>query len=322
MADEQRVVPGAAVDAATTEMGVDRVVVGACDDDVAPVAGVDEVRAGATVEMVDLGRALARWLVVAPQDVRAVAPVDRVGVVPAQELVAGGRARCRVPGSARRRLGPALGGAHRTRRRRGAPARVPVAERWAAALTGPDAESRCHREDEAEVTELAAAPDAWRATAQAPAGLCAPASGWWSPCGRLGAQDPQCSKTPQQEPCSKSRCRRSAAGTLPAGDDPRNPDDTRHAEFTLQSAEPQPDAARGRLWAKTGGWAPGGIARPDEELLLGLARRRGCSVSWRTRCGPRPPIALTRAFRFLKETGPLLAGAGSACCRTGPARPG
>src|SRR6476661_891185 len=84
VADEQRVAPGAAVDAAAAEVGVDGVVVGARDDHVAPVAGVDEVRAGAAVEMVDLGRALARGLVVAPQDVRPVAAVDGVGVVPAQ----------------------------------------------------------------------------------------------------------------------------------------------------------------------------------------------------------------------------------------------
>ena len=51
------------------------------------------------------------------------------------------------------------------------PARVPVAERWAAALTGPDAEVEvATAEDEAEAAELAAALDAWHAAAQAPAG--------------------------------------------------------------------------------------------------------------------------------------------------------
>src|SRR5689334_13696606 len=88
VADEQRVAPGAAVDAAAPEVRVDRVVVGPGDDDVAPVAGVDEVRARAPVEVVDLGRALAGGLVVAPQDVGALAAVDGVGVVAAQELVA------------------------------------------------------------------------------------------------------------------------------------------------------------------------------------------------------------------------------------------
>src|SRR5512133_242776 len=96
VADEQRVAPGAAVDAAAAEVGVDGVVVGARDDHVAPVAGVDEVRAGAAVEVVDLGRALARGLVVAPQDVGAAAAVDGVGVVPAEQLVALGGAAHRL----------------------------------------------------------------------------------------------------------------------------------------------------------------------------------------------------------------------------------
>src|SRR6185312_13784949 len=67
VADEERVAPAAAVDAAATEVSVDGVVVGPGHDDVAPVAGVDEVRAGAAIEVVDLGRALAGGLVVAPQ---------------------------------------------------------------------------------------------------------------------------------------------------------------------------------------------------------------------------------------------------------------
>ena len=51
------------------------------------------------------------------------------------------------------------------------PARVPVPERWAAALTGPDGEVEvATAEDEAEAAELAASLDAWRAAAQAPAG--------------------------------------------------------------------------------------------------------------------------------------------------------
>ncbi len=51
------------------------------------------------------------------------------------------------------------------------PVHVPVAERWAAALTGPDAGVEvATAQDEAEVAALADALDAWRAAAQAPAG--------------------------------------------------------------------------------------------------------------------------------------------------------
>ena len=68
------------------------------------------------------------------------------------------------------------------------------------------------------------------------------------------------------------------------------------------------------VWAGTGGWAPGGIARPDEELLLGLgsAARLFGELEDALRDPEPAGIALDTAgaFRFLKETGPLLAGAG------------
>src|SRR5215472_4221177 len=51
------------------------------------------------------------------------------------------------------------------------PARIPVAERWAAALTGADAQVPvATAEDEAEAAELAAGLEAWRASAQVPVG--------------------------------------------------------------------------------------------------------------------------------------------------------
>ena len=93
------------------------------------------------------------------------------------------------------------------------------------------------------------------------------------------------------------------------------PDDTWHVEFTLQSAEDPSlmlDAAD--VWAGTGGWAPGGMARPDEELLLGLgsAARLFGELEDALREPAPAGVALDTAgaFRFLKETGPLLAGAG------------
>lgn len=162
------------------------------------------------------------------------------------------------------------------------PAHVPVAERWAAALTGPDAGVEvATAEDEAEVAELAAALDAWRAAAQAPAGPV-------RTCFRL---------------------------VEPVHEDDRPPDDEWRVEFTLQSAEdPSLMLAADDVWAGTGGWAPGGIARPDEELLLGLgsAARLFGELEDALRDPAPAGIALDTAgaFRFLKETGPLLAGAG------------
>jgi SNF2 family DNA or RNA helicase len=181
------------------------------------------------------------------------------------------------------------------------PARVPVAERWAAALTGPDAEVEvATAEDEAEVTELAAALDAWRAAAQAPAGPV-------RTCFRLvepAQQDPV-----PQDPVLQDLL-------PPEGDQPSEPpDETWHVEFTLQSAEdPSLMLPAADVWAGTGGWAPGGIARPDEELLLGLgsAARLFGELEDALRDPAPAGIALDTAgaFRFLKETGPLLAGAG------------
>jgi SNF2 family DNA or RNA helicase len=181
------------------------------------------------------------------------------------------------------------------------PARVPVAERWAAALTGPDAEVEvATAEDEAEVTELAAALDAWRAAAQAPAGPV-------RTCFRL--VEPVQPDSVRQDPVLQDPL-------PPEGDQPSEPpDETWHVEFTLQSAEdPSLMLPAADVWAGTGGWAPGGIARPDEELLLGLgsAARLFGELEDALRDPAPAGIALDTAgaFRFLKETGPLLAGAG------------
>ena len=72
--------------------------------------------------------------------------------------------------------------------------------------------------------------------------------------------------------------------------------------------------AAGDVWAGTGGWAPGGITRPDEELLAGLgaAARLFGELEDALRDPAPAAVALDTAgaFRFLKETGPLLSGAG------------
>ena len=77
---------------------------------------------------------------------------------------------------------------------------------------------------------------------------------------------------------------------------------------------PQPDAGRGDVWAGTGGWSPGGITHPDEELLAGLgaATRLFSELDSALRVPRRPTVELDTAgaFRFLTETGPMLAGAG------------
>ena len=162
-------------------------------------------------------------------------------------------------------------------------------ERWAAALTGPDAEVEvATAEDEAEAAALAASLDAWHAAAQAPAGPV-------RTCFRL--VEPVHQEQPPPDTVEDANA------------------DTWHVEFALQSAEdPSLMLAADDVWAGTGGWSPGGITRPDEELLAGLgaATRLFGELEDALRVPAPAEVALDTAgaFRFLKETGPLLSGAG------------
>ncbi|MGI8446261.1 MAG: DEAD/DEAH box helicase, partial [Streptosporangiaceae bacterium] len=164
--------------------------------------------------------------------------------------------------------------------------------------TGPAAEVEvASADDEAEAAALAASLNAWHAAAQAPAGPV-------RTCFRLvepvqpetGPDDDQPAQPPDDQP------------TRPA-------DGLWHVEFALQSSEdPSLQLAAGDVWAGTGGWAPGGITRPDEELLAGLgaATRLFGELEDALREPEPAEVALDTAgaFRFLKETGPLLSGAG------------
>ena len=178
-------------------------------------------------------------------------------------------------------------------------------ERWAAALAGPDAEVEvATAEDEDEAAELAAALGAWRAAAQAPAGPV-------RTCFRLVEPvHPEHRPRPPPSPPGADQ------PAQPPEDQPTRPaDGLWHVEFALQSSEdPSLMLAAGDVWAGTGGWAPGGITRPDEELLAGLgaASRLFGELEDALRDPAPAAVALDTAgaFRFLKETGPLLSGAG------------
>jgi SNF2 family DNA or RNA helicase len=177
------------------------------------------------------------------------------------------------------------------------PARIPVAERWAAALTGADSQVEVSSaEDETAAAELAASLAAWRGAAQAPAGPV-------RTCFRL--VEPDRSEPDLAEP------NEAAAGLSAVVAD----DHSWRVQFALQSTEDPSlmlDAAD--VWAGTGGWAPGGIQHPDEELLAGLgaaARLFGeLDGALRTPAPEEVQLDTAGAFRFLTETAPLLAGAG------------
>jgi SNF2-related domain/SNF2 Helicase protein/Helicase conserved C-terminal domain len=175
------------------------------------------------------------------------------------------------------------------------PAQIPVAERWAVALTSPDSDVLvAGADDEAAAGALAAALDDWRATAQAPAGpvrtcfrLVEPSAG----------SDAVGSSVPEQ-----------VDGQVTV----RTP---WRVEFALQSTEdPSLMLPADDVWAGTGGWSPGGITHPDEELLAGLgaaARLFGeLDTALRAPAPADVELDTAGAFRFLTETGPMLAGAG------------
>ena len=191
-----------------------------------------------------------------------------------------------------------------TRRGR-TPARLPVAERYVLALTTTDARLEVATpQDEAEIAELAAELDAWREGAQIPAGPV-------RTCFRL------------TEPAGTG----APAGVAePAGTGVPDPG-LWQVEFALQSADdPSLMIPAADVWAghgagflglsdsasASGGRTSGGD--PVEELLAGLgaaARLFGeVEDALREAAPARIELDTPGAFRFLSETGPLLAGAG------------
>ena len=197
-----------------------------------------------------------------------------------------------------------------------------------AALAGPDAEVEvATAEDEDEAAGLAAALDAWRAAAQAPAGPVRTCFRLVEPVRQDTDPDDELPAEPAGDPDTGPGLRAEPAGDPDTGPDPDQPaqphggqptrpaDGLWQVEFALQSSEdPSLMLSAGDVWAGTGGWAPGGITRPDEELLAGLgaAARLFGELEDALRDPAPAAVALDTAgaFRFLKETGPLLSGAG------------
>ncbi len=180
------------------------------------------------------------------------------------------------------------------------PARLPVAERWAAALAGADAHVPVGTpEDKAEAVELAAALDQWRAAAQVPAGPV-------RTCFRL--IEPEAPEPGTLAAAVARSPRTSWTARMPG-----------HLDGRVRAAvhrRPQPAAARGGhlVGAAAGGWAAAGIRHPEEDLLAGLgaASRLFPELDQGLRAAAPIAVALDTdgAARFLSQTGPLLAGAG------------
>ena len=207
---------------------------------------------------------------------------DLAAAMPPSCRAAAGQAPGTLLGSALDALADAAARARLTApllpaRRGRIPARLPLAERYVMALTTADARvDVVTPEDEAEAAALAAELGAWRDGAVIPAG-------------------------------PVRTCFRLAEPAAPEADPWR-------VEFALQSADdPSLMVSAADVWAGDGaGLAAGGD--PVEELLAGLgsaARLFGeLDDALREAAPAEVEMDTPGAFRFLKETGPLLAGAG------------
>jgi SNF2 family DNA or RNA helicase len=222
--------------------------------------------------------------------------------------------------AARASLGSQPGCALLPARRGRRPARLPVAERWASALTSVNPQvAVVTPEDEAEAAALAADLAAWRAAAQAPAGpvrtcfrLVEPATAADGSAGQDPADDGASS-----DGVTAATDVAAAAGTDAAGDAAAAADPPWAVELALQSTEdPSLLLPAADVWsgASADGWAMAGIGHPEEELLAGLGRASRLFPELDDELRSAAPDTVTLdtggAFRFLRETGPLLSGAG------------
>jgi SNF2 family DNA or RNA helicase len=190
----------------------------------------------------------------------------------------------------RTRLPGALLPARKGRR----PARIPVAERMLTALTGrhPLIEV-ADLADEREARELAAAFADWLASAALPAGPV-------RTCFRL------------VEPAEEAPAEEPTASEAPA--------DAWRVEFSLQSAEdpslmvPAADVWAGTAYGRLAGAVAQRTGHPEEELLAGLGAAARLFPALDGALREAAPVEVTldtaAALDFLRETGPLLSGAG------------
>ena len=194
--------------------------------------------------------------------------------------------------AARARLQAPLLPARRGRR----PARIPMSERTVAALTTPDARVElAGPEDVAEAESLAATLGDWLASARLPAGPV-------RTCFRLV-------EPPVLDPAGPYAAHPHTPGDGTAGEDRWD------VEFALQSADdPSLMLPAAEVWAGAGsGWLAGD-GHPDELLLAGLGAAARLfpelDAALREAAPAEVTLDTTGALRFLRDTGPLLAGAG------------
>ncbi len=172
----------------------------------------------------------------------------------------------------------------------------PLTERWTEALTAESGSLDVGRGEKALAAQLAFALWAWQDAAQEPPGPV-------RTCFRLIEPDPA---RPDVGP---------DAGPDPTGSLPQ--DATWRVQFALQSTDdPSLLLPAADIWSggTADGWAAAGVSYPEDDLLAGLGRASRLFPELDRELQGVAPESVTLdsrgALRFLKETGPLLAGAG------------
>jgi hypothetical protein len=175
---------------------------------------------------------------------------------------------------------------------------APLTDRWAAALTGLDGRLAVTGRERASAAQLAFALWAWQDAAQEPPGPV-------RTCFRLIEPRPADNAATPELP--------------PARNEPADGEDDAgwRVELALQSTDdPSLLLPAADIWsgAAAEGWAAAGIGYPEDDLLAGLGKASRLFPELDTALQDPAPAGVRLdsrgALRFLKETGPLLAGAG------------
>jgi SNF2 family DNA or RNA helicase len=186
----------------------------------------------------------------------------------------------------------------------------PFIERWLAALTGETGELEVGRADTIAAAQLAFALWSWQDAAQEPPGPV-------RTCFRLIEPPPPVLEPPVLEPLALVPTEVPAAGESgqPAAED--EDEGGWRVEFALQSTDdPSLLLSAADIWSgdTTDGWAAAGVRYPEEDLLAGLGRASRLFPELDQELEQAAPesveLGTRQALQFLKETGPMLAGAG------------
>ena len=190
--------------------------------------------------------------------------------------------------------------------------RPSLPERWAAALTSEDGEVSVGPSEAAQAAQLAFALWAWQDSAQEPPG---PAR----TCFRL--IEPDAAGTDEsgadESGADESGADESGAGGSGAADSSTDGRGSWRVEFALQSTDdPSLLLPAADIWSgnTADGWAAAGLSYPEDDLLAGLGRASRLFPELDEALQDAAPevvdLDARGALRFLRDTGPLLAGAG------------